>query len=132
MQNVRENARDIPVAGSYDVVVCGGGPAGVSAAASAARNGASTLLIERTSSLGGLASGGPVLVMTGSSPSGTCGDVLAQLGDHKVMRDDGGVIFDPESLKLVLDTYVLDCGAYILLNTLVIEDMHNVTFLLQK
>ena len=39
--------------GSYDVVVCGGGTSGVSAAIAAARTGAKTLLIERVGQLGG-------------------------------------------------------------------------------
>ncbi len=55
-----ENA---PVVASSDVVVVGGGPAGVTAAVSAARNGASVTLVERYGYLGGLASGGMVLVL---------------------------------------------------------------------
>lgn len=39
--------------GSYDVVVCGGGTSGVTAAVAAARTGAKTLLIERVGQLGG-------------------------------------------------------------------------------
>lgn len=39
--------------GSYDVIVCGGGTSGVSAAIAAARTGAKTLLIERLGQLGG-------------------------------------------------------------------------------
>lgn len=46
-----------------DVVVVGGGPAGISAAISAARNGASVTLVERYPYLGGLAAGGMVLVL---------------------------------------------------------------------
>ena len=46
-----------------DVVVVGGGPAGVAAAVAAARNGVSVCLIERYPYLGGLASGGMVLVL---------------------------------------------------------------------
>ncbi|MDD5484161.1 MAG: FAD-dependent oxidoreductase, partial [Kiritimatiellae bacterium] len=42
----------------YDVIVCGGGPAGVIAAVAAARNDADTLLIERQGCLGGIASSG--------------------------------------------------------------------------
>ena len=42
-----------PVVKQYDVVVCGGGPAGIAAAVTAAENGASTLLIEAFPTLGG-------------------------------------------------------------------------------
>ena len=40
---------------NYDVIVCGGGVAGCAAAVSAAKNGASVLLIEKSNILGGLA-----------------------------------------------------------------------------
>ncbi len=49
-----EPARRIPVDGEYDVVVLGGGPAGIAAAAAAARQGCSTVLIERYGFLGGM------------------------------------------------------------------------------
>lgn len=52
-----------PVVRRSDVVVVGGGPAGVSAAVAAARTGASVTLLERYSSLGGLAAGGMVLLL---------------------------------------------------------------------
>ena len=54
MKFVTEPGRRVPVAGEYDVVVLGGGPAGIAAAAAAARNGASTLLAERYGFLGGM------------------------------------------------------------------------------
>ena len=44
----------IPVKKHYDVIVCGGGVAGVAAAVSAANNGMSTLLLEKSNILGGL------------------------------------------------------------------------------
>jgi len=54
---------DSRVVAKSDVVVVGGGPAGVSAAVTAARCGASVTLLERYPALGGLASGGMVLVL---------------------------------------------------------------------
>ena len=48
-------SRKLTVKKHYDVIVCGGGVAGVAAAVSAANNGCSTLLIEKSNILGGLA-----------------------------------------------------------------------------
>ena len=50
----------IPEVGMYDLVVCGGGMAGVGAACAAARAGAHTLLVERLEILGGLGTSGGV------------------------------------------------------------------------
>jgi len=55
MPTYHEAARDIPIVRSVDVLVVGGGPAGIGAAIAAARNGAHTLLIERFGYLGGTA-----------------------------------------------------------------------------
>jgi len=60
---IRQPALDVRVAAQANVVVVGGGPAGLSAALAAARNGAQTILLERYNHLGGLASGGMVLVL---------------------------------------------------------------------
>lgn len=54
---------DARVVDRADVVVVGGGPAGVSAAVTAARSGARVTLLERYAALGGMASGGMVLVL---------------------------------------------------------------------
>src|SRR5690349_20218659 len=60
---ITESAREATVVARSDVVVVGGGPAGVSAAIAARREGASVTLIERYPYLGGLAAGGMVLVL---------------------------------------------------------------------
>ncbi len=61
----------IPVRQRADVVVVGGGPAGIAAAAASARNGVETLLVERYGMLGGTATAGLVgPFMTSYSTSG--------------------------------------------------------------
>jgi hypothetical protein len=60
---IREAAREAKIVDRSDVIVVGGGPAGISAAVSAARNGTSVTLLERYPYLGGLAAGGMVLVL---------------------------------------------------------------------
>ncbi|MDE3076799.1 MAG: FAD-dependent oxidoreductase, partial [Chloroflexota bacterium] len=50
---VHEPSRETPVLGEYEVVVLGGGPAGIAAAIAAGRAGRSTILIERYGFLGG-------------------------------------------------------------------------------
>ena len=60
---ISQPASRIRVAARADVVVVGGGPAGLSAAISAARNGVKVILLERYNHLGGLASGGMVLLL---------------------------------------------------------------------
>lgn len=54
MQTVTEPERTLPVSGEFEIIICGGGPAGISAACAAARRGRKTLLLERNSCLGGI------------------------------------------------------------------------------
>ncbi len=62
MKYIQENPKQIPVVGEYDVVVAGGGIAGIAAALAAVRQGAKTLLIEKQFALGGLATLGLVTI----------------------------------------------------------------------
>lgn len=65
------NGRKIGVALDCDVLVCGGGPAGLAAAAAAARCGARTALLERYGFVGGMASAGLVNPIYGYFARGT-------------------------------------------------------------
>jgi len=60
---VEEPARRTPVRHECDVLVVGGGTAGVAAAVAAARTGADVLLVERSNALGGLATGGLIILL---------------------------------------------------------------------
>src|SRR5271163_5373952 len=60
---ILEPAGQVPIVRRADLVVVGGGPAGIAAAVAGARSGLSVTLLERYPYLGGLASGGMVLVL---------------------------------------------------------------------
>jgi len=60
-KTIQEAAREIQVCNETDVLVVGGGPAGVAAAVASARSGARTTLVERYGHLGGMATGGLVI-----------------------------------------------------------------------
>ncbi|WP_306117560.1 MULTISPECIES: FAD-dependent oxidoreductase [unclassified Roseitalea] len=82
---ITEQGRHTPIVDRSDVVVVGGGPAGISAAISAARNGATVTLLERYPYLGGLASGGMVLILddmhndTEITVTGLCAEMIDRM-----------------------------------------------------
>lgn len=107
----------VPVCGEYDVLVIGGGPAGVCAAVSAAREGAKVLLCERYGTLGGMMTSGNVAPILGAVSAGTMYDeVLARLreidGDVpvEVTRNGREIPLDRESAKTALDRMVTQAG----------------------
>ena len=86
--------RELPVLHSTDVLVVGGGPAGVAAAIAAQRAGAKVALVERYGHFGGLWTGGLVLLITGHHIKG--GKQVCQGVGEEMMRRleklDGGII----------------------------------------
>jgi len=80
----------IPVVARPDVLVVGGGSAGLSAAVAAARNGAEVMLLERFSYLGGLATGGLIillLTMDDGAGKQTVGGLCQETVDRMAKRD---------------------------------------------
>ena len=91
-----EPARDLPVIGRPDVLVVGGGSAGIAAAVAAARRGADTWLVEGSGRLGGLATWGLInLLLTMDDGAGT--QVVAGLCQEAVDRLSarGDAVFPP-------------------------------------
>lgn len=72
-------AEAVPVAGEYDVVVCGGGPAGAAAAIAAGRLGRRVLLVEMAGQLGGLISNGNIGTFCDSPGGPIFDELLARL-----------------------------------------------------
>ncbi len=95
MRTVHEPGGQIPVVRECDVLVVGGGPAGQAAAVAAARAGAQVALLERYGYLGGLASGGMVLVLDDMCAPGevSVGGLALEIIDR--LRTIGAVVTPP-------------------------------------
>ena len=111
--------REAAVAGTYDVVVCGGGPAGFIAAIAAAREGARTALVEQYGFLGGAATNSlvtPLSVFTYNGEKVIGGipweflERLEKMGGGLIEKPLGNVAFDPELYKLCCQRMVLEAG----------------------
>ncbi|MFH0940215.1 MAG: FAD-dependent oxidoreductase [Planctomycetota bacterium] len=105
--------------GEYDVVVVGGGMAGVGAGIAAARAGCKTLILERESALGGLATIGLVNIPL-DTVCGIGADMFKRLEAVQGLWHRNT---DPEKHKLVLDRMVKDAGCEVLLVTYVVDSI---------
>lgn len=140
---------EIPVKAEYDVAVVGGGPAGFCAAVAAARNGASTILIEKNGCCGGMATTGLVgpfmtsydkdgkqmiirgmfeevvdrLVAAGGAIHPRDVSAGTAFTSYIVVGHDHVTPFEPEILKRVIDDMLLEAGVHLLYHTDFVEPM---------
>jgi hypothetical protein len=135
---ITEPSRDTPVYGEFDVVVVGGGPAGIMAATAAARAGCSTLLIERYGFLGGAGTAGGLSTFCGLHARTYGADVRVIRGQADELLDrlvklDGlnaphltiadGIAaqaFDISAYKIAADELVTGSGARILFHAMAV------------
>ncbi len=126
-------ARKVPVLAEADVLVCGGGTAGISAACCAARHGAKVILLERWPSLGGMATNALVNIWHTS-------DRVKQVifGFVQEAIDRGGSFvrrnakypttyethdFDCEGMKVVFDRMLRDSGVRVFCDLKAVESI---------
>lgn len=124
MNTHREPERSIPIVGDSDVVVCGGGPAGVAAALAAARGGARVTLLESQGCLGGVWTSGLLSYIIDADASRGFGrelvSELTRRGRRAPVTDQQapaerptarpGILYSAETMKVVLDDLCTEAG----------------------
>jgi len=129
MDWIIEPERKIPVTSDVDVLVCGGGFAGVAAAVCAARMGVKVLLVERYGFLGGLVTGG-LVITTPPLDNGINREIGARLrakGVYAPLQKPGAEMIalkmhaiDPEVVKQELVEMLRETRSQILLHSLIV------------
>jgi hypothetical protein len=116
----------------YDVLVCGGGPAGVSAAFAAARMGARTLIVEQFNCLGGVATAGGhghiCLYSSWGTSDRIVGGITYEMAE-RVAKAGYGICsnsaadFEIEGMKLILEKMAEESKTDLLYHTLVSDSI---------
>lgn len=118
------------LAGSYDVVVVGGGPSGFIAAIAAARSGARTAIVERYGFLGGMATAGYVAPISVFAFKGdlVIGGIpwefvrrLESMGGAFIEWPKANIDFDVELYKLCAQRMVLEAGVDMYTNSVLVD-----------
>jgi hypothetical protein len=109
-KEIRQLARSVPIKSSFDVIVVGGGVAGLAAAVSAGRLGADTVLIERNSFLGGTATAGLMTLFTipYQYTSGFTREFYDRLEESGGAVKSKAVPFAPEVFKSVALSFIIE------------------------
>ena len=132
-----EPSRSVGILGSFDVVVLGGGPAGIAAASAAARNGANVLLAERYGFLGGMGTAAGVTNFCGLHANvfgeirqvvhGVAADLLARMraldglnGPHLVLGKTFAQAYDMSAFKCAADDVLAHDGVQLLFHALAV------------
>lgn len=114
-----EAARDVPLTADADVIVCGAGPAGVTAAITAARAGARVRLFEAHGALGGVWTNSLLGYLLDFDKPGFNQELVRRLRERDAINGEGmnGLSYQPEDMKVLLEELCADAGVKVQLHT---------------
>lgn len=117
-----EPARQLSIADNVDVLVCGGGPAGVSAAITAARCGASVRILEAHGCLGGVWTSGMLSYIMDAAKPGLNAELVRRLEAMSARRsvEHQHYMYDVEAMKVLLEDWCEELGIRIQYHTRVV------------
>ena len=132
MDWITEAERKIPIVANVDLLVCGGGVAGVAVAICAARNGARVLLVERYGFLGGMVTAA-LVITTPPLNNGINLEIYEKLIDRGAYREcmnlgdapetQNLTAMDPEILKHELVAMLMEQAVKLLLHTYIVQSI---------
>ena len=123
-ENILLPPEDVPISKRLEVLVVGGGPAGLSAAVAAARNGANTLLVERNGFLGGVGTAGLCTSFMGSDPliiRGFSREIIDRLASYGCYVEGFNSFFDGEIMKYICNEIATEAGVNLLFDTVLFK-----------
>ncbi len=108
---------NIPIRNECDILVVGGGPAGMGAAITAARKGAKVTLIEQNGKLGGMWTLGLVSPFFDNHHKGLNEEFREALKARNAWGGLWNIAFDPAQMALIMNRYALENKIDVLLHT---------------
>lgn len=114
-----EPGHELPLVNDADVIVCGAGPAGVSAAITAARSGARVRLFEWRGCVGGVWTAGLLGYLLDFNKPGFAQELAKKLADRGIRRgtSKSAITYEPEGMKLLLEDLLVEAGVKFQLHT---------------